>query len=110
MITKYQQMHEKISIISMFQEFHNEWNAGEEICSRKKRNLRTFGMISAGGSSRFLPPLMQQHMAKQMAMISSEIANEPDAIMIIGNFPVKIDSKTDPIKNVQSMANAHTDK
>lgn len=53
-------------------------------------------MISAGGSSRFLLLLplplsvlrMQQHMAKQIAMISNEITHEPDAIMIIGNFPV----------------------
>lgn len=64
------------------------------ICSarereRKKEANQTFGIISAGGSSRFLLPLMQQHMAKQIAMISNEMANEPDAIMIIGNFPVK---------------------
>lgn len=58
----------------------------EELMIKKSQ---TFGMMSAGGSCRFLLPLMQQHMAKQMAMISSEIANEPDAIMIIGNFPVK---------------------
>lgn len=55
---------------------------------KKTRKIRTFGIMSAGGSSRFLLPLMQQHMAKQIAMISNEIANEPDAIMIIGNFPV----------------------
>lgn len=51
-------------------------------------NIGTFGMISAGGSCLFLLPLMQQHMAKQIAMISNDIANEPDAIMIIGSFPV----------------------
>lgn len=45
--------------------------------------------MSAGGSCRFFLPLQQQHMAKQMAMISNDTANEPDAIMIIGNFPVK---------------------
>lgn len=45
--------------------------------------------MSAGGSCRFLLPLAQQHMAKQMAMISNDIANEPDAIMIIGSVPVK---------------------
>lgn len=45
-------------------------------------------MISAGGSSRFLLlPRIQQHMVKQMATISNETAHEPDAIMMIGNFP-----------------------
>lgn len=62
----------------------NWWN-----CSTKIKNcIWTFGMISAGGSSRFLLLRKQQHMARQMAMISNDIANEPDAIIIIGNFPV----------------------
>lgn len=64
----------------------------------KYSKSQTFGMMSAGGSCRFLLPLQQQHMAKQMAMISSEIANEPDAIMMIGNFPVKWIQKRDSIK------------
>lgn len=58
----------------------------------KKMLFQTFGvtMMSAGGSCRFFFPRQQQHMAKQMVMISSEIANEPVAIMmIIGSFPVK---------------------
>lgn len=57
---------------------------------KKKKKVNTFGMISAGGSSLFLLPLplrTQQHMVEQIAMISNEIAHEPDAIMIIGNFP-----------------------
>lgn len=49
-------------------------------------------MISAGGSSRFLLPFrMQQHMAKQIAMTNNEIAHDPLAIIIIGNFPIERD-------------------
>lgn len=48
----------------------------------------TFGMISAGGSSRFLLlPRIQQHMVKQMATISNEAEHAPDAIIMIDNFP-----------------------
>lgn len=30
---------------------------------------------------------MQQHMVKQMAIINNEMAHDPVAIIIIGNFP-----------------------
>lgn len=60
-----------------------------ENLTEQNKNNWTLGIMSAGGSCRFLPPFTQQHMAKQMAMISSDTANEPDAIIIIGNFPVK---------------------
>lgn len=51
-------------------------------------------MISAGGSSRFLLlPRIQQHMVKHMTTINNETAHEPDAIMMIGNFPFQFQTK-----------------
>lgn len=69
---------------------NNNWLFSFAVEWRRQREARrlTFGIMSAGGSCRFLL-CIQQHILRHPTIIMSEIKAEPEAIRTNDNFPVK---------------------